>query len=497
MSERFVHTVLWKILANISSVISMLLALKMYQGNVSQEVYGLFIVLISVLNGLSLVDGGFRLTLNRKLLAAPSTDERRHLLEFGQTLYSIGGLGALVVGVLLMLAYGLTPSAQVAHEPLYFFAVMGTLGGLTVIYAAQSQLLIGLGMQSRLYLLTTVNSWSFLGGLWLGFQLGWGNWTFLVAFLAATSGPLLLALLWIKLREPHLKLFSWQVGPEFYARLKSLWPESSAAFTMQMLTMLLSFDFVLANLFCDPVTAAVYAMVVGQIFSRIRTLLQAADEAIWPFVARGGGIHISVALVRANAWLYGAVLGAATITLPVFLISYIHDVKGEAWKAPSTVFCAIVAFRYLITGLSSQPSYYLLAHGKFREIARCVGRELVFMVIAAIALSHWFDTTGVALGCVLATLGGAALPLPRAYARTAGGTVRHLFPWLWLRALLAAGSAAGLAYLGVQWRHDWLSAAAIGGVSALVVLAACGAVAVLRTRRAGQPVNARTVVLFI
>ncbi|HTH47760.1 MAG TPA: hypothetical protein VMB21_09640, partial [Candidatus Limnocylindria bacterium] len=316
MSERFVHTVLWKILANISSVISMLLALKVYKQHVSQEVYGLFLVLLAMLNNLAQVDGGFRLTLNRNLLSAPSPDERRRLLEFGQTLYSIGGLLALGAGTLLMVGYGLTPAAKVAGQPLYFFAIMGSLGGLTVISAAQCQLLIGLRMQSRLYILTTLNSWGFLAGLWLGFKAGLGNWTFVVAFIAATGVPLLLALVWIRLHEPELKLFSFHPGPEFRARLRSLWPESSAAFIMQVLTMLLyNLDLVVAQQFCGYASAGIYVLIAGQVFNRLRTLMQAADEAIWPFVARGGGLHISVALVRLNAWLYGAVVGGVIFTL--------------------------------------------------------------------------------------------------------------------------------------------------------------------------------------
>jgi O-antigen/teichoic acid export membrane protein len=493
VSERFVHTVLLKLLANVSSIIYILLALKLYRQHVTQEVYGLFMVLLGMLNNLALVDGGFRLTLNRNLLAAPRPEERRRLLEFGQTLYSIGGLFALVAGILLMVGYGLTPAARVAGQPLYYFAIMGTLGGLTVISAAQCQLLIGLGMQSRLYLLNILNSWGFLGGLWLAFRLGLGNWAFVVACLISTAVPLLLALLWIRLREPELKLFCLRPDAEFRARLRALWPESSAAFTMQVLTMLLySLDLVVAQQLCNKVSAGIYALLAGSVFTKLRTLLQAADEAIWPFVARGGGSHISVALVRLNAWLYGAVLGGVVFTLPAFIRSYMD----ESWM-PTTALCAVVAARYLITGLSSQPSYYLLAHGKFREIAISVGRELVFMLIAAAVLSHWFDTMGVALGCLLGTLGGAALPLPRAYARAAGVTVRQLFPQLWLRALLAAGVSGGLAYLGMQWRHDALSAALIGGSSAFVVLAACGSVAALRTRQAGRPLNARNVVLFI
>ncbi len=471
----------------------MLLSLKVYRQHVSTEVYGLFLVLLAMLNNLAQVDGGFRLTLNRNLLSAPSPDERRRLLEFGQTLYSIGGLLALGAGTLLMVGYGLTPAAKVAGQPLYFFAIMGSLGGLTVISTAQCQLLIGLGMQSRLYILTTLNSWGFLAGLWLGFKAGLGNWTFVVAFVASAGLPLLLALVWIRLHEPNLKLFSFHPSAEFRARLRALWPESSAAFTMQVLTMLLfSLDLVVANQFCNHTAAGIYGLLAGPVFSRLRTLMQAADEAIWPLVARGGGTHISVALVRLNAWLYGAVLGAVVFTLPTFLHSYM----GESWT-PTTALCAVVATRYLITGLSSQPCYYLLAHGKFREIAIGVGRELVFMLVAATVLGHWFDTMGVALGCVLGTLGGTGLPLLRAYARTAGVTLRHLLPLLWLRALVAVGLSGGLAYLGVQWRHDALSAAIIGGSSALLVLVACGGVAVLRTRQAGRPLNARNLVQFI
>jgi len=77
------------------------------------------IVALQILNYLPLLDGGFRLTVNRLILAGADAEERRPLLQFYQKLhFSITAVGFLAA-LLFMVGYWGTPVARQSGQPLF------------------------------------------------------------------------------------------------------------------------------------------------------------------------------------------------------------------------------------------------------------------------------------------------------------------------------------------------------------------------------------------
>lgn len=493
MTKGFAQAVFWRAFATASSVVTVFLSLRLYDRHLGKELYGLVTAALQVIAYLPLLDGGFRLAGNRALLAGPAPAERRHILEFGQTLYTLAGAGALVLGLLLMAAYACSPNARASGQPITFFLSLGALGAAISVGSAQTQLLTGLGLQARLFALNALNTWLNLAGLWLGFRCGMGAWTFPFAILVALLGTVPLALVWIRRREPELHVLSLRLDGDFRARLRRLWPEASAALRMQLITVLLySCDVVLAQVLCPEGPAGVYAL-VARLFTMVRTSLQAADEAVWPILAQraAGGADLSASLVRLNAWIYGAVMAAVAVTLPSFLVHYL---KGDWRPEPALVW--FFAGRYLITGLCSQPAYFLYGAGRFDVLARNLGRELAVAAVLALPLGWRFGTLGVGVAFALATVAGTFVPLPLAYSALAGVAPAATFANLWSRALAAALVAAALAFTGLHFVTAWPLVVATGGIAAAAALVPVLVQAWLRARLAGK-VDVRTVAQFI
>src|SRR5579864_5387840 len=83
--------------------------------------YGVVGAALQILNYLPLLDGGFRLTVNRLALAASSAAERKPILQFYQTLQLyITGL-AFFGALLCMGMYWATPLAQHSGQGVGFF----------------------------------------------------------------------------------------------------------------------------------------------------------------------------------------------------------------------------------------------------------------------------------------------------------------------------------------------------------------------------------------
>src|SRR3954452_19608803 len=97
-----------RIFAMTSNLACGLVALKLY-GRLSPEAYGVVAVALTVMGYLPLMDGGFRTTINRAVLAEPFAAQRSKLLVFGQEFYSWLGLGVLCVAMVLMFGYAFTP----------------------------------------------------------------------------------------------------------------------------------------------------------------------------------------------------------------------------------------------------------------------------------------------------------------------------------------------------------------------------------------------------
>ena len=68
-------------------------------------------------------------------------------------------------------------------------------------------------------------------------------------------------------------------------RLKELWPESSGLMRFQFWTLLVyTFDAMLVAWLCQGKLVGQY-LLVANLFSKLRLLLQSADDAVWPILA--------------------------------------------------------------------------------------------------------------------------------------------------------------------------------------------------------------------
>ena len=422
-----------RIFATASSLVTGIVSLKLYSHYLKPEIYGIVIVALQLINYLPLVDGGFRSTVNRRLLACSDLTEITILLRFCQVYYSLFAIAVVLASALLMTGYGLTPSARHSGEPVLFFLALGFAGGLTVIAMAQIALLVGLQAQAILFLLTGLNVWINLVAMWVCLRAGAGVWAFPLSLAAGLCVIYPTALMWIRQRIPSLRFFSLEVDAEFWSKFRLLWPEAWSFFRGEVATVLLyTIDVVAVGLICGPKEAAIYG-VLTRLFSIIRSFLQTSGEAAWPIIARSGLEQAGFAtpLLRINAWIYGSVMGAVGPTL----IPFCRWFLGEDW-VPSRVILYLVLTRYLITGLAIPASYFLFGIGAIHSITRCIQRELIAACILAFALGLAFGLHGIVTGFLLATAFGTFYPLPNAFAQASGTRTGYFMLQIWWRALV-------------------------------------------------------------
>jgi O-antigen/teichoic acid export membrane protein len=471
----------------------MFVSIRLYETYLGKDLFGQIMVALQILQYLPLLDGGFRLTTNRALLAGMDAEERRGLLIFGQTLYSWVAIGALALGLILMLGYSLTPNVRSFGLPLAFFLTLGALGAWVTLGSAQTQLLIGLGLQSRLFALNTLHAWLQLAGIYLGFRSGLHIWSIPIAMGAAWLITVAIALYWIRSKQPDLPWLQFKWDASFKKRLRDFWPSARAALRMQVVTVLLyTLDPIVVLLVAPESHLAIYVL-LARLFTILRTTLQAADEALWPILAQraAGSADMSAALVRVNGWIYGIMMAGAAMTLPAFLDTYMK----EDWE-PDPWLVALFAVRYLITGLCSQPAYYLYGAGRFQALARHLTWELTLGTGVAIVLGLWLGGVGVILGYVLGTLAGTALPLPLAYLKASNNRVAPFFIGTWGRAILGASLTSLIATLGLPWVESWPMVIVLGGIATsgtfVILLIQAG----IRARLSGK-MDVQSVVQFI
>lgn len=448
LSDRFVQTVAWRAFAALSAVVTAMLSLKLFSHYLPAGVFGLVQSALLVLSSLPLFDGGFRTAINRNLLTGPELEERNRLLEFIQIFNTWMAAGGLGLGVLAMAAYRFSPNARASGEPLLFFLCLGCLAGLALLAAAQNSLLIGLGGQRHMFVLNALAPWVNLGTLWIGFRIGWGPWAF-IGSQVATGMVVLLGARWMLEKMVPGKIgFRWRPTSGFASVFHRLKGEALQVLICQVSTTLLYLaDTLMVSVLIVGPEVGRYVLAT-RLFTILRSLLQSADEALWPIIAAqsGGGVEMSQWLGRLNGWMYGAIMSAAALTLPPFILQYM----GPDY-APTSALIGILAMRSLITGLASQPAAYLFGSGRFSVLAGSMVRELILGVVLGWLGLKWLGLPGVAGGFLLATLVGTLIPLPVAYARL------HQWPalgWLarsWGRAGIAMVIAGVLAAGVAQW----------------------------------------------
>lgn len=463
MSPAFFNAVAARGFATVVGLVAGSLSLWLYQRYLTPETYGVVLVAAQLMAYLPLLDGGFRTTLNRRLLAAePGADE---LILFGQAVNTWLALMATGVALVVMGAYAFTPTALLSGQPLGFFLLLGVAAAGVTAGNLQANLLVGLHAQAELSVLGGVGALLNLGVLWAGLHAGAGVWAFPLGTLAMLVFVWPASLWLIRRRRPGLPFFSLARGPEFWRRFHEMKAGALALFRNQVATLVLfTVDVVIVGLACGAREAAVYGLLT-RVFGIVRSVVQTSGEAAWPLVARQGGLdrEFNGFLVRANAWIYGSVTGAALVTLQPFLGWFM----GGDWLA-STPVLMLIAARFLITGMASTVTYLLYGLGEFRLLSRPLERELMASVVLAVPGALWLGSAGVSGAFLLATAAGTLAPIYFGYFRAARLEARAFFLAMWWRAAAGVLVSAGLGWLALGWLNGgWLIVIA-GGL-------ACGA----------------------
>lgn len=449
-------------------------SLKLYSHYLPVEVYGVIVVPLQILSYLPLLDGGFRTTTNREILAGGTREDKLRMIRFAQTFYSHFTFLLLPVALLLMAGYSFTPNAIHSGQPRLFFLAVGLSGAVSLLVWAQNELLIGLGKQAPAFLILALNSWAILGILWLFLHLGYGIWSFPIS----TAGSAIVCypiMLWlIREQEPKVRIFCFRTDSHFWNDLKRLWPDAWSCIRQQITGMFLSMDVVLVGLICESAKdAAIYA-VASRLIGLVRSLLTATSEVAWPLVAERKGTDnlFAAFLFRSNGWAMGSAAGAMALTVRPFLNFYM----GPNW-APPAILVVFLTMRILISGISSPASGLLMGAGHFKTIARYTLRELIAALIFGVILGLKFGMIGVAAGFLIATAFGSFFPLLFAYARSVHASGARIMWQAWWRGGLAcAVSGLAAAALLPFARNIWqvFTVGAVGTLAALALgLAIC------------------------
>ncbi len=456
-----------------SSLVTNLLALKLCDRHLEVGRWVVIAGALQVLTLLPQLDGGFRVAINRALLSKGLAADQARYLRFGQSFTWWLGLAAMLGGGGVLFLLGLLPNARALGMSLLFFVMFGVSGAVNLTLNSQANLLVGLGQQWRLFVVQALTAWVNFAVLAVALRFGWNEWAFPAAFAAGVIAIGPLVRFWLRQLAPDLPFGPGPRDADFRRTWNELQSRSLAALRFQVYTALLySIDLVIVSQFCPPDRESdIYGYIV-RAFVIVRIILQAADEALWPRVASdpAEGRILSLALARLNCWLHGAAMAGMALSIGPFLGAFL---RPEMTPAP--ILAAVLAARGLITGLASQPAFYLYGDGRFGTLARSMGRELLIAVVLGIPAARIFGPMGVAIAFLLGTLGGTAWPLLRDYSVQISRPAGKLVIGFWMRAI-PAGMLTGLvAWALLPWAVTPLHHALCGALAAATGLG-CGIV---------------------
>jgi O-antigen/teichoic acid export membrane protein len=489
----FLQTVFWRALSAGSWGFVSLLCLRLISHHLPQSTYGFIGVAIIIAGLLPSFDGGFRTVINRRLLATSEPEGRRRLVEFSQALYLRLSLLFAVAGLIALLLYKESPNVRALGLPLGWFLVVGASGGLLLFTGASVQALIGVGWQRHMSALQVLMAWLTYLCLWGGFKTGCGVWSFVLYLVVPQAVGGILSLLLIRQVDPAIRLLGMRWESVHTALFRELGRDSLCTLRFQVVTLLLySADAVIASLVCRP-TEAGYYILAANVLSKARSMLISADEAVWPIVAGRGekaGL-ISTGVLRFNGWLHGAAMAALCLGAPAFLSHFLRN----GWGVGSGLI-AVLALRCLITGLATQPSFFLFGLGRTDLLTRHLGRELVVAVVLGVPAAWGGGAIGLAMAFLAATGVGSLLPLIHDYAVIAGRTLTGVLRSLWSRAVFGAAICGGLIAVLLPLTPGWWGAAGVTALAFVCALVTALGIAFCRARAAGK-VDVQTLAQFI
>ncbi len=262
-----------------------------------------------------------------------------------------------------------------------------------------------------------------------------------------------------------MKLMFFRADAAFWREFKRIGREAWQCFRFQMANVLLvSLDLVIVGFICPrPVDVGIYGA-ASRFFPYARNVLQGTSEVAWPIIAQKNKADPAFVLflARFNAWTLGGASGAMTVTLGPFLCWYL----GKIWNPPQ-ILVTLLAWRLLVTSLSSPTSYTMFGLGDFKTVARYAIRELAAAAILGVVLGFAWGTSGVALGFLVATVFGSLFPIVLAYAKSTGTSARSFLWQAWWRTLMAYASSYFLAWLLLASATNAIEVALVGMVAAL------------------------------
>lgn len=487
VNKDFLRAVSWRTVANASSLLNGVLTLWVVKRHLLPAAYGVVVVGLQLLQYLPMFDGGFRMVINRRLLAEKDPEVRERWLAFSRCFYTYFSLAVLLAGALAVWAYSLAPNAAQAGESHWFFVVLGATGALQVIGYAQASLLTGLGLQHQLYRSFALGAWTNLGVLVLAMESGMGMWSFPLAL--SSTGICVWGTSARQMRTvaPSMAWLQLRATAAFTQVFRGSYREAVSCLGSQIaMVLIMSLDVVLVGLL--GVAGAMVGVfgVVARLLGVARSFLQAGSEAFWPILARGESESRAMALtvVQANAWLFGAVGG----TLPFVMGPFLEWLMGVEWRPPAALVCLMTA-RFLILGLFSPAAYFLVARGQYHTLARLLAREIIAGAVLSTLVAPRWGATGVA-GAFLAAAGlGTFAPILLRAARVLELPAWRLLGAAWLRAGLAVILSGGVSAWLIAGRGGVFAVPA-GLAGASVAVGFAGAWAVFRARMREGPLAA-------
>ncbi len=462
-----------RVVSNVCVVLAAFFSICLYNLYVSKEIYGTILVGLQIIGYLPLMSGGFRTVLNQRMLAQPDAETVRAVARFGQTLQSYFFVFVVVAGVSVMLAYSQTPKTHVLGIPLLVFAATGLAGAVNFQAGGQLGLLVAFGEQVTSALIQ--GAWAIMGVviLWASFELGFGVW----AFPLSNGLGALLTIIGVRMALAvtgnDVPLFVWQRENDFRERFKAVWrPAVDCLYSQIGVVLIYTTDVVLVGILIGPGAAAVYG-IVARVMANSRQLIQSLSEAAWPRLAQelddARRAQLMKKVDRINAWLVGCWYGAVAMTLQPFL-GWL--VKSD-WVATQLLITLLVV-RNGIASLVSPHAYGLMSAGRFKELSRINGQEVLVSVGGGAILSCTaLGMYGTACAFLLGTVSISGWKYSREYFRFARDS--HWFSeWVavsW-RGLLGGGVSAVLA--GVVWEVEQRDFAAPGWMAVLAGMVGFG-----------------------
>lgn len=479
------------------TILAAFISLKLYSKFLSKEIYGVIFVSTQIIGYLPLTGAGFVNVLNQRVLTAPDHAEAVRISWFTQFLQNCIFLIAIAVALVLMAGYVQAPLVQHSGLPVSLFLWIGVVGALTFYINGQFSFLVGLGEQTKCYLLGGALQILTTVFLFLAFAEGLGVWAFPISSGLAALLLFVPLRIFLRARIEGLPLFVIKPPPGAGERFRKVWrPALDSLMTQGWSMLTFSLDGILVGLMVGAGPAAVYG-VISRITGISRHVLQALGETAWPQLARHSHPEQKAAFMRKvdrlSAWNVGAWFGAVYPTIAPFLAWFL---KAD-WVA-GNLLIALILLRHAIISLQGPHVFGIVSLGLFRENAILARREVILSVIPAVILCHFWGTIGIAVGYLIGSCSVSGWAVTRLYF-----TAQKL-PWLrewwsvcW-RALVGAVLSCSLAT--IFWHlcqlggnaPGWLAIIA-GGLACALAWAVTGGRFILELRREKRLAAARAV----